>query len=111
MQGNKLINTHGRLIENIFKAHAELAELNRQTPKCKFHRDFGIEWELKDGVVLYPRNTITDYLSGLFAILWPEAPLIVVDNYPPHKNGNKFPKNCLMRLLSYAGCNHIWTMI
>lgn len=83
MQGNKLINTHGRLIENIFKAHAELAELNRQTPKCKFHRDFGIEWELKDGVVLYPRNTITDYLSGLFAILWPEAPLIVVDNYSP----------------------------
>lgn len=59
------------ILDQIFQAHDALARVGKKT------WEYGLEWELEDGLVLYPRNMMTDYLSGLFKILWPEAPLRV----------------------------------
>ncbi|MDE7242045.1 FkbM family methyltransferase [Desulfovibrio sp.] len=60
------------MLDQIFSAHDALARVERPT------WEYGFDWKLPDGVVLYPRNTITDYLSGLFRVLWPDVPVTVL---------------------------------
>ena len=77
------------LLTPIFSAYDELARL--EMPNLAY----GLDWKMEDGIILYshdvmqPRNILhrsnspyphdmmTNYLSGLFKILWPEIPIRV----------------------------------
>lgn len=66
------MNADTTMLDQIFSAHDALAKVERPT------WEYGFDWKLPDGVVLYPQNFMTGYLSGLFRVLWPDTPVTVL---------------------------------
>ena len=61
-----------RMLDQIFSAHEALAGVEKPT------WEYGFDWKLHDGVLLYPEGTVSGYLSGLFRVLWPDTPVSVL---------------------------------
>lgn len=60
------------LINDIFNAHDSLAAVEKST------LEYGFDWKIEDGIILYPHNFITDYISGVSKILFPQLNVTVL---------------------------------
>lgn len=67
----KPMNASADMLTRIFDAHDALARIEKST------WEYGFDWKLEDGLILYPPNMMSGYLTGGFGVLWPDTPLKV----------------------------------